>query len=777
MFSLHAQQDEGSIVGQLNDSKGNPLGYLYVDLPELKIHVLSEADGHFEVSNLPAGNWKLTIHAVGLMDHEEVINVRPGVTSTINIQLKEDIKSLNEVTVAAVKKTASQDLKESGFNVNAIETESYQNRTADLNQVLNKTTGIKVRTSGGVGADYNFSINGLSGSAVKFFVDGIPLDVYGSAMTLNNIPVNLAERVEVYKGVVPVELGADAMGGAVNIITNTNIKNYLDASYSFGSFNTHIASLTGQYVHRPSGLTFKVSAFGNYADNNYIMRDVAIWNPARYEYVDKDLPRFHDRYRSAMVQAELGFTQKKWADVFFIGGGYTAFDKQIQTGNNQMSVYGAALQNGYSYVTTLRYRKNDLFLKGLNLSVFAAHTYDWYLVTDTTEYRYFWDQSRVKVNKAEMGPTNMLTHVIRPHNFVRSNLSYRINSHHSLGLNYTLDNVQNNNYNELIEAEDYNPGKIAKQIIGLSYQQEFLKKRLTNTFFLKYYGLELHQPEVLNQTGAKQTVRKHFDNLGYGLASRFRFSEFTGVKVSFERAYRLQEVGEMFGNGFNQIANLELRPEQSYNYNAGIYTGFLRSGHHLFIEGSVYYRDAKDFIHSVLYLSNAQVSQYQNTSKVKINGVEGELRYNYRQEIGAFLNASYQRALNNTKYPLGATGGTPEATYLNKIPNQPWFFANAGVQYTLPDFLGAHNDLQLSWDMQYVHWFYLTWEAYGALDSKSKIPSQYIQNIAIAYALKNGRYNIGAECRNFTNALAYDNFRLQKPGRSFSIKLRYFFSK
>jgi len=37
-----------------------------------------------------------------------------------------------------------------------------------------------------------------------------------------------------------------------------------------------------------------------------------------------------------------------------------------------------------------------------------------------------------------------------------------------------------------------------------------------------------------------------------------------------------------------------------------------------------------------------------------------------------------------------------------------------------------------------------------------------------------GRYNISLECNNLTNDLAYDNFRLQKQGRSFSIKFHYF---
>ena len=57
---------------------------------------------------------------------------------------------------------------------------------------------------------------------------------------LNNIPVNFAERIEVYKGVVPVGFGTDALGGVINIVTNKQKRNwFLDASYSYGSFNAH----------------------------------------------------------------------------------------------------------------------------------------------------------------------------------------------------------------------------------------------------------------------------------------------------------------------------------------------------------------------------------------------------------------------------------------------------------------------------------------------------------------------------------------------------------
>lgn len=43
---------------------------------------------------------------------------------------------------------------------------------------------------------------------------------------MNNIPVNFADRIEVYKGVVPVGFGTDAIGGVINIVTNKKKRNW-----------------------------------------------------------------------------------------------------------------------------------------------------------------------------------------------------------------------------------------------------------------------------------------------------------------------------------------------------------------------------------------------------------------------------------------------------------------------------------------------------------------------------------------------------------------------
>lgn len=731
-----------------------------------------DATGFFSFPIPRAGTYTLNVSAIGYRPFTEKITIRDGQALERTFQLTENQQNLQEVHVFG--KTETQQVKEQAFAVNAIQTKQFANTTADMNQVLNRTTGIRVREQGGLGSDFNFSINGLSGRAVKFFIDGIPLEVMGSAMSLNNVPVNLAERVEVYKGVVPVSLGSDALGGSVNLITNQGVSRYLDASYSAGSFNTHRAALTGQYTHGRTGLILKASAFYNYSDNNYIMRGVEVWDPKQYAYVQRDLRRFHDKYQSVLGQLEVGVTGKKWADVFFVGGSYSTTDQDIQTGTRQDIVYGGVVRNGYAYNASVRYRKDNLFTKGLNANAFIARSLDYYTVTDTTGYKYAWDGSRVFTGQGELNGAKTITDITRPRTFARVNLSYGRNPTHSFNLNYTFDHVRNEAFDQLVTDRDHIPGLLGKHMLGLAYQQNLLGGRLTNTFFGKYYGLSVEQKEYVTVTGDYGQAKRFLSNYGYGLASRYKLGENSGLKASFEQAYRLQDVGELFGNGFTVIANPDLKPESSRNVNLGGYWGKRSGQHRFFAEASGFYRDAKDFIYTVVYQSNSSVSRYENTSKVLVSGVEAEVRYDYGDLLSASLNGSYQNAINNTRSAIGSATATTEATYRNRIPNQPWAFGNADFSIGKNNLWGNGTRLQLNWNAQYVHWFYLTWEAYGSKAGKNRVPDQFIQNASVSYSLKRGMYNISLESRNLTNSLAYDNFRLQKPGRAFFVKLRYF---
>lgn len=115
-------------------------------------------------------------------------------------------------------------LKHSGFNAVAIDTKAPQNTTQNLSEALAQAPGMKLRETGGVGSDMQLMIDGFRGKHVKAFLDGVPQEGVGTSFSLNNILVNFADRIEVYKGVVPVGFGTDAIGEVINIVTKKTSK-------------------------------------------------------------------------------------------------------------------------------------------------------------------------------------------------------------------------------------------------------------------------------------------------------------------------------------------------------------------------------------------------------------------------------------------------------------------------------------------------------------------------------------------------------------------------
>lgn len=179
-----------------------------------------------------------------------------GERTKMNVVISPQATELDEVVVVSNGVTR---LKRSAFNAVALDTKALQNSTQNLSEALAQAPGMKIRESGGVGSDMQLMMDGFTGKHIKIFIDGVPQEGVGSSFGLNNIPVNYAERIEVYKGVVPVGFGTDAIGGVINIITKKNRnKWFLDASYSYGSFNTHKSYVNFGQTFR-SGLTYEIN--------------------------------------------------------------------------------------------------------------------------------------------------------------------------------------------------------------------------------------------------------------------------------------------------------------------------------------------------------------------------------------------------------------------------------------------------------------------------------------------------------------------------------------
>jgi len=155
----------------------------------------------------------------------------------------------------------------------------------------------------------------------------------------------------------------------------------------------------------------------------------------------------------------------------------------------------------------------------------------------------------------------------------------------------------------------------------------------------------------------------------------------------------------------------------------------------------------------------------------RVLGVELDFsaHYYYNDVLTVGINGSLQSLRDRER--LNSIGAT-SATYNDRVPNQPYAFGNADVAYTFKNVFNRADRLTLGYDIKATHRFYRTWRGYGA---KLYIPSQVAHNANIVYSLQGGRYNIALEANNITDALLYDNYSLQKPGRNFSVKFRYTF--
>ncbi|MFV0467528.1 MAG: ligand-gated channel protein, partial [Dysgonomonas sp.] len=115
-------------------------------------------------------------------------------------------------------------------------------------------------------------------------------------------------------------------------------------------------------------------------------------------------------------------------------------------------------------------------------------------------------------------------------------------------------------------------------------------------------------------------------------------------------------------------------------------------------------------------------------------------------------------------------------SYKIRIPTIPYFFFNTDLGVNWNNAFRKGNVLNLTYYSNYVKEFPLRYENQGS-SGKSVVPSQFSHDVSLSYVMLGGKYNIALECRNLTDEKLYDNFSLQKPGRAFYAKLRYFFSK
>jgi TonB family protein len=649
--------------------------------------------------------------------------------------------------------------------VTIVDMERAKREAADMGQVLARTEGVTVRQAGGLGSYTRISLNGLIDDQVRYFLDGLPLELAGYPFGITNVPVNLVERVEIYKGVLPIRFAADALGGAFNLVSDQDLRgSRVSASYKAGSFDTHRLTLNARHLHEPTGFFVRASGFFDYSRNDYRV-DVDAPD-AEGQIVHAQIHRYHDKYRAMGANVETGFVDRSWARRLILRAFVTDYDKDFQHNLVMTVPYGGVTYGETMTGVSLRYEQT---WGRLTLEVLGAYAYLRGRYQDVSPCVWDWYGRcvRLRRNPGEVDGEPHDEVFFNHRDYLRTYLSWRASARQAVRVALMPPRFATTKGDDRYDppaSDELNSFRVLVTMVnGAEHQIDLVEGRLENIAFIKQYMQLLDADEVGGTV--KERSRSTF-RFGVGDGVRYRVGEGLWLKASYEWATRLPRPGEVFGdNAFTQ-PNLELKPETSHNGNLGFQLdrrGTRLGAVNLHVNGFARLLD-----NYIVLISGERTSVYRNVFAARGFGLEGKAGWTSPRNLlvleGTFSWTDIRNASSQ------GTFGQYEG---DRITARPWLEGWGSARLQLQEVMAALDELSLYWNTRYVHSYFRGWESIGLREFKYYVPTQIVHTIGAAYFTHTGttRLSMDLEVQNLTDARVYDFYGAQRPGRAVFTKM------
>lgn len=763
-ISVSAQTGGGRIAGVVIDDSGEePLPGTTIFIEELKKGIATNEHGDFSFSDIPTGTYTLTVSFMGYRTQTRKVTVGNERGSKIIIRLKADSKSLDEVLVMG--KSEARKIREQAMPISVISMSQIQGTVNNVQDVLAKTAGITVRTTGGEGSTSRVSVRGLEGKRIGLFMDGQPMNDNSDFMDINDIPVEMIDRIEIYKGIVPAKFGGSAVGGAVNIVIKEYPPKYLDVNYSYGSFNTHKASVVSKMNIAPKGIEFGLGGFYNYSDNNYKMK-----SPFQEGLT---ITRDHDKFKKAVVSGSFK-ARKWWFDLVEFEPCFIHTYKDVQ-GIESNIQYAHSHSN--AFLIGNKMEKENFLLEGLDFDWQLAYAYTNYQFTDTASHRTDWDGTHYPaVSKfgGEIGKWASLLvnnkHILQH----KLNLNYLINDNHSVNFNsllrYAHANPKDAMKDKVIGYRTEFPSNMLSWVAGVNYDYRSSDDKFLNSVNIKYYYYSMKTRMASILTNSAEDINSHKNDFGISNALRYRITPSLMAKASLAYDVRLPSEEELLGDGYVIAPAGNLIPERNTSVNVGMLfdlTG--KSPSNLQIEVNGFYMYLQNMIR---FTGGFLQSQYQNFGEMRTFGVEAEVKADVTRWLYGYVNATYQDLRDTRKYEQNTTVANP--TKGCRMPNIPYLMANAGVEFHKENLFGGKGmNTRIFSDASFVEEYLYDFEQ--SQFQQHRIPRTISCNMGFEQSFGNGRYFIMGKISNLTDTQIISEFNRPLPGRSFTVRFRYVF--
>lgn len=717
-------------------------------------------------SNL-APNWSGTLQENNVVD-------------TVNTQKNESYTSKEASTTSAssrkhhlgtahvVGHSTVHQLKYAPQIVSLVGERQLQGTASSLNEVLNRVAGVTIRSTGGVGSPSRISVRGLEGKRMGLFVDEAAIGQFSNFVNLDDIPTDMIERVEIYKGIVPYRLGGDALGGAVNVVVKDYPPRYLDASYEYGSFNTHRFNSVFKRHDAKTGLEWGAGGLYVHSDNDYEM--------TLHHQGDIRVRRNHDAFTKAVAGGSLKAT-KWWFDELQLEAIATLTRQELQ--GIELD-YQHAFNHARSILGSVTAKRQNFFVKGLDFDLSAAVNVGSYGQVDTAHVVRGWDGTTRRSQSPYGGET--MNFPSDSHNSTlnwvsKLNMNYELSENHLVNLNVYGSGTALHPENAVMDrALGYRVGydsRLNSITTGLSYDAFFFNRRLQTALTLKNFYINSRGQHLENYF-LNQLKPIYIDRVEWGanFAVAYRPIQEWLFKAAVSSEVRIPSSEELIGNGYTIVPSPELKPERNNSLNLGmLYHKNLERGGMFEAELNVFASQLTDMIRFTPGMIPS-TARYANFGAVNSKGVEGEVKGDFTPWLYAYVNATWQD-LRDVRQFIPETK-VPNPSYEKRIPNVPYMMANCGLELHGRNWFGGQGqNTRVLLDASYIHQYFYDFELSRFQDRK--IPTSLTCDAAIEHSFDNNRWTLTFKLRNLTNREVVSEFNRPLPGRNFSIKLRYLF--
>lgn len=227
-----------TIEGYITDRhSGEPVEFASVAIEGTNAATMTDDNGYFILKTDSGGRHTVKVSMIGYENYETPVDLTGDTPVKLTIRLRETAVEMDEIVVSANRNVVRR--CEAPVVVSVLSNKLFETvNSTDLAQSLNYQSGLRVENNCQNCGFPQLRINGLEGAYSQVLINSRPVvSSLSGVYALEQLPVNMVERIEVVRGGGSALFGANAVGGTVNVITKEPINDHFEVSTQIDNHN------------------------------------------------------------------------------------------------------------------------------------------------------------------------------------------------------------------------------------------------------------------------------------------------------------------------------------------------------------------------------------------------------------------------------------------------------------------------------------------------------------------------------------------------------------